>query len=123
MINDDYNWRTTLVSGLYWIMRSCMMRQYAVVLSGTFSLHSNSNRTSTVALLTDSFCREQSMITNGPLSRNFVRVRFGSRYASVIVFGETRVRVVQNRPSISIKIQIHVVVRIIFRVQIEFHIG
>ena len=34
-----------------------------IVFAGTFSLNSNSNHTSTVPLLTDSFCREQSMIT------------------------------------------------------------
>jgi len=55
-----------------------MMRQYAVIFVGTFSLHSNSNLTSTVALLTDSFCREQSIITNGPLRRNNETGRLGS---------------------------------------------
>ena len=32
-------------------------------------------------LLTDSFCREQSMITNGPLRKKVVKVRLGSRYS------------------------------------------
>ena len=53
----------------------------AVVFAGTFSLHSKSNRTSTVPLLTDSFCREQSMITNGPLRKKVVKVKLGSRYS------------------------------------------
>jgi len=37
---------------------------------GTFSLQSNSIRTSTIALLMDSFYREQSMTTKGPFVRN-----------------------------------------------------
>jgi len=49
-VKDYIYLRTTLVSGLYWTTRSCMMRQYAVFM-GTFSLLSNSMRTSTIALL------------------------------------------------------------------------
>jgi len=43
----------------------------------------------TVPLLTDSFCREQSMITNGPLRKKVVKMKLGSRYLI-----ETRIQVV-----------------------------
>jgi len=62
--------RITLDNGLYSIIRSCIMRQWAVIFASTFSLHSNSIRTSTVALLMDSFCCEQSVIIKGPLFAN-----------------------------------------------------
>jgi len=54
-----------------------VMRQYAEVFR-TFSLHSNSNLTSTVALLNNSFCRAQSIITNGPKRKKVLRVKLGS---------------------------------------------
>jgi len=41
---------------------------------------------------------------------------------SVIIFIETCVRVIENRPSVFIEIQIHIIVRITFRVQIELHV-
>jgi len=41
---------------------------------------------------------------------------------SIIVFIETCVRVVENRPSVLIEIQIYIIVRITFRVQIELHV-
>jgi len=41
---------------------------------------------------------------------------------SIMIFTETCIRVVQNRSSVFIEIQIHIIVRITFRVQIEFHI-
>ena len=57
---------------------------------GTFSLHSKSNRTSTVPLLTNLFCREQSMITNGALRKKVVKVRL-EVFVSVVALAETRV--------------------------------
>jgi len=65
--------------------------------------------TSTVALLIDSFCREQSIIRNGAFYRKFVTVWFGSRIVSVIIFTETYVHVVENRPSVFIEIQMHII--------------
>ena len=62
-----------------WIILNHAIVYYeAVVFAGTSFLHSKSNRPSTVPLLTDSFCREQSMITNGSLRKKVVKVRFGS---------------------------------------------
>jgi len=72
-----------------------MMRQYAVVFINTFSLHSNFNLTSTVALLTNSFCRAQSIIMNRPKRKNVVRVRLGSTH-SVVAFAETCVHVIES---------------------------
>ena len=49
--------------GLYSITRSWYDKViFAVIFAGTFSLNLNFNRTSTMPLLTDSFCREQSMV-------------------------------------------------------------
>jgi len=44
-------------------------------------------------------------------------------FISVIAFAKTYVHIVQNRLSVFFEIQIHVIVRITFRVQIKFHVG
>jgi len=75
-------------------------------------------------LLTDSFCQEQSMITNGPLRKKSRKGEIRLEVlVSVVALAETRVQVVQNRTSVFIKIQIQVIVRITFRIQVEFRIG
>ena len=53
------------VKGLYSTIRSCIIKQYAVVLAGTFSLNSNLFARPLVALFSDSFCLEQSMTAIG----------------------------------------------------------
>jgi len=41
----------------------------------------------------------------------------------VIIFTETCVRVVKNRPSVFIEIQIHIIVRTTFQVHLELHVA
>jgi len=69
------------------------------------------------------------MITNRPLRKKSCKGETRLEILiSVVALAETRVQVVQvvplqNRTSVFIKIQVQVIVRITFRIQIEFRIG
>ena len=69
---------TSPLIGLYWMIRSWIMRQRADVLAGKSFLDSNSRRTSTGADFNNSFCFEQSKIMNGTRCLKSVKLNTGS---------------------------------------------
>lgn len=58
------------VYGLYVIVLSCMMRQYAVVFAAKLLFNCITIRISTTPFLIISFCQEQSILTNGAFDLN-----------------------------------------------------
>ena len=81
IIHFSKNYIIFLISpliGLYWIMRSCIIRQRAEVFLGKSPLDSNSRRTSTGADFNISFCLEQSKTIKGARFLKAVRLRIGS---------------------------------------------
>jgi len=80
-----------------------------MVFMGTFSLQSNSMRTSTVALLMvlPRVIDNHERIILSKIRDSLIRLEI---IVSMIVFPETCVRVVENRPSVFIEIQIHIII-------------
>lgn len=57
------HWWTVFNNSLYCIIVSCIIKAYAIVLSGKFSFKSNSRRTTTANDFSVSSCLQQSSIT------------------------------------------------------------